>query len=118
MRRLAGRQFTTSCQFFVGAVVRVQVHRPLRICVHGPQYCLRSLVCSKVLTHLGASSYVGLLLICRPVVAPFVSARFPESTETHLPTPGLSNPSLRPSSVLFSVQPPSPGPPLLLFREY
>ena len=33
MRRLAGRLFTTSCQFFIGPVVGVQVHRPLRICV-------------------------------------------------------------------------------------
>ena len=33
MRRLAGRLFTTSCQFFIGAVVGVQVHHPLRICV-------------------------------------------------------------------------------------
>ena len=63
MRRLAGRQYTTSRQVFVGAVVGVQVHRPLRICVRGPQYCLRSLVCSKVLTHLGAGSCAGLLLI-------------------------------------------------------
>ena len=63
MRRLAGRLFTTSHQFFVGAVVGVQVHRPLRICVRGPQYCLRSLLCSKVLTHLGAGSCAGLLLI-------------------------------------------------------
>ena len=63
MRRLAGRLFMTSRQFFVGAVVGVQVHRPLRICVRGPQYCLRSLLCSKVLTHLGAGSCAGLLLI-------------------------------------------------------
>ena len=62
MRRLAGRLFTASCQFFVGAVGGVQAHRPLRICVRGPQYCLRSLVCSKVLTHLGAGSCAGLLL--------------------------------------------------------
>ena len=57
------RLFTTSRQFFVGAVGGVQAHRPLRICVRGPQYCLRSLVCSKVLTHLGAGSCAGLLLI-------------------------------------------------------
>ena len=63
MRRLAGRMFTTSCQFFVGTVIRVQVHRPLRICERGPQYCLRSLVCSKELTHLDAGSCSGLLLI-------------------------------------------------------
>ena len=63
MCRLAGWLFTTSRQFFVGAVVGVQVHRPLCICVRGPQYCLRSLVCSKVLTHLGAPSCAGLLLI-------------------------------------------------------
>ena len=44
-------------------LVGVQVHRPLRICVRGPQYCLCSLVCSKVLTNLGAGSYAGLLLI-------------------------------------------------------
>ena len=56
MRRLAGQMFTTSCQFLVGAVIGVQVHRPLRI-------CLRSLVCSKVLTHLDAGSCSGLLLI-------------------------------------------------------
>ena len=53
----------TSRQFFVGAVVGVLVHRPLRICLRGPQYYLRSLVCSKVLTHLGACSCAGLLLI-------------------------------------------------------
>ena len=58
MRRLA-----TSCQFFVRAVIGVQVHRPLRICVRGSQYCLRSLVCSKVLTHLDAGSCSGPLLI-------------------------------------------------------
>ena len=63
MRRLAGRLFTTSRQFFVGAVVGVQVHFPLRICGRGPQYCLRSLVCSKGLTHLGAGRCAGLLLI-------------------------------------------------------
>ena len=63
IRRLAGRLFTTSHQFFVGAVVGGQVHHPLRICVRGPQYCLRSIVCSKVLTHLCACSSAGLLLI-------------------------------------------------------
>ena len=63
MRRLAGRLCTTSRQFFVGAVVGVQVHFSLRICGRGPQYCLWSLVCSKVLTHLGAGSCAGLLLI-------------------------------------------------------
>ena len=63
MRRLAGRLCTTSRQFFVGAVVGVQVYRPLRISVRGPQYCLHSLVCSKVLTHFGAGSCARLLLI-------------------------------------------------------
>ena len=87
MRRLAGRLFTTSRQFFVCAVVGVQVHHPLCICVHGPQYCLRSRFCSKVLTHLGAGAPA---YPCKPVVAPCVSARFTESTEAHLPPPGLS----------------------------
>ena len=63
MRRLAGRLFTTYRQFFVGTVVGVQVHCLLCICVRGPQYCLRSLFCTKVLTHLGAGSCARLLLI-------------------------------------------------------
>ena len=63
MRRLAGRLFKTSRQFFVGAVVGVQAHHPLRICVRGPQYCLRLIVYSNVLTHLGPGSCGGLLLI-------------------------------------------------------
>ena len=63
MCRLSGRMFTTSYQFFLTAVIEVQTHRPLCICVFGPQYCLRSLVCSKVLTHLDAGSCSGLLLI-------------------------------------------------------
>ena len=33
MHRLAGRLFTTSRPFFVGAVIGVRVHRPLHICV-------------------------------------------------------------------------------------
>ena len=73
MRRLAGRLFTTSRQFFVGALVGVQVHRPLCICVHGPKYCLRSLVCSKMLTHLGAGSCGGILLIHAGLWLPHVS---------------------------------------------
>ena len=91
MHRLAGRLFTTSRQLFVGALVGVQVHRPLCICVHGPKYCLRSIVCSKMLTHLGAGSRGNPAYPCRSVVAPCVSARFLESTETHLPNPGLSS---------------------------
>ena len=45
------------------AVVGVQVHRLWRICVRGLQYCLRSLVCSKVLSHHSAGSCVGLLVV-------------------------------------------------------
>ena len=63
MRRLAGRLFPTSRQFFVGAVVGVQAHRPLHICVRGLHYCLRSFVCSKVLTHLSAGRCAGFLVI-------------------------------------------------------
>ena len=62
MCRFSGRLFRKSRQFFVGAVVGVQVHRPCRICVPGLQYCLRSLLCSKVLTHLSAGRCAGLLL--------------------------------------------------------
>ena len=63
MCRFSGRLFRKSRQFFVGAVVGVQAHRPWRICVPGLQYCLRSLLCSKVLTHLSAGSCAGVLLV-------------------------------------------------------
>ena len=45
MRRLAGRLFTTLRQFFVGAVVGVQVHRPLRIDLCGWSTILPALFC-------------------------------------------------------------------------
>ena len=73
MCRLAGRLFRKSRQFFVGAVVGVQVHRPWRICVRSLHYCLCSLLCYKVLTHLSASSCAGLLLIDTGLYLPHVS---------------------------------------------
>ena len=123
MCRLASRLFMTSRPFFVDAVVGVRVHRPLHICV---RLSMILLAFSCVLQ--GVDSARGRWLCgtppcpCSPVTGPCASARFPGLTETYLPTLSFSVPHPPPwaprPGVLFSIKPPSPGPPPLLFGEY
>ena len=101
-------------------VVRVQVHNPLHISVSTILLALKRFLQGvdssrcRWLCGTPACSY-------RPVIGPCASVWFPGSTETYLTTLGFSvshPPPWAPSSgALFSIEPFSPGPPQLLFRE-
>ena len=94
MRRLAGRLFTTSRQFVVGAGVGAQVHRPLRICLRGSCSCP---MCLCTVSRIDRNPSPDSWFVCAAITS-------------------MGSSSITLCSFFRSAS--FSGPPLLLFREY